>query len=172
MYLCVAIGVTFLSIKAADYVDWIDKKTCLSGAFIGGVMLSAVTSLPELLTSFSSTLLLNLGKGIAGALFMGIATSLPEVTSSIALFRKKKYDIAVGNIIGSNIFKLGILALTDIIYVKGGVYDFSDPKTVMLLVFGAIATPLLFVATKNNTKWLKMISVVGVFSCYLGFVAL
>lgn len=27
LYLCVAVGVTFLSIKAADYVDWIDKKT-------------------------------------------------------------------------------------------------------------------------------------------------
>ena len=135
-------------------------------------MLSAVTSLPELFTSFSSTLLLNLGKGIAGALFMGIATSLPEVTSSIALFRKKIYDIALGYIIGSYIFNLVILDLTVFFYVKCGEDVLADHKHVMRLVFGAIATPLLFVATKNNTKWLKMISVVGVFSCYLGFVAL
>ena len=35
VYLCVAAGLTFLAIKAADYVDLIDKKTSLSGAFIG-----------------------------------------------------------------------------------------------------------------------------------------
>ena len=81
---------------------------------------------------------LNLGKGIAGALFMGIATSLPELASSVALFKKKSFDIAAGNMIGSNIFNMAILALTDVLYIKGGVYDFSDPKTVNLIYFGIL----------------------------------
>ena len=44
----------YFSMKCADYVDLLDKKTSLSGAFIGGVILAAVTSLPEFVTSISS----------------------------------------------------------------------------------------------------------------------
>ena len=46
IYLLLAVTVTLLSVKASDYVDLLDKKTSLSGAFIGGILLSAVTSLP------------------------------------------------------------------------------------------------------------------------------
>ena len=38
IYALVAAAVTTLSIKAADYVELIDKKTSLSGAFIGGIL--------------------------------------------------------------------------------------------------------------------------------------
>ncbi len=48
IYAALAVCVVFFSIKLANYVDLIDKKTDLSGAFIGGVILAAVTSLPEL----------------------------------------------------------------------------------------------------------------------------
>ena len=59
LYLVLAAGVVFSSNLAAKYVDILDKQTRLSGAFIGGVMLSAVTSLPELFTSISSTVFLH-----------------------------------------------------------------------------------------------------------------
>ena len=58
-YLVVAAFVVILSIKASNYIDLLDKNTELSGAFLGGIMLSAVTSLPELFTSISATVLLN-----------------------------------------------------------------------------------------------------------------
>ena len=45
-YIVLAALVVVLSVKLADYVDLIDKKTDISGAFIGGVVLAAVTSLP------------------------------------------------------------------------------------------------------------------------------
>ena len=53
-----ALGV-FLSVRLSYYVDCLDKKTNLSGAFIGGVMLAAVTSLPELFTSLTAVLALD-----------------------------------------------------------------------------------------------------------------
>ena len=49
----------FLSIELGNLVDMLDKKTKISGAFIGGVLLAAVTSLPELFTAFSSILLVH-----------------------------------------------------------------------------------------------------------------
>ena len=51
VYIILAAAVVFASNLAAKYVDILDKQTSLSGAFIGGVMLSAVTSLPELCRS-------------------------------------------------------------------------------------------------------------------------
>ncbi len=56
-YLLTAAAVVILSIKASQYIDLLDKHTRLSGAFLGGVMLSAVTSFPELFTSISAVLL-------------------------------------------------------------------------------------------------------------------
>ena len=59
IYIILALTVIGFSIKAADYVDLIDRKTNISGAFIGGVMLAAITSLPEFLQACSAALILN-----------------------------------------------------------------------------------------------------------------
>ena len=58
-YILLAIGVIIISIYLSKYVDALDKKTKLSGAFIGGIMLAAVTSLPELFTSITAVVFLN-----------------------------------------------------------------------------------------------------------------
>ena len=63
IYFVFAAGIVFFSKKLADYVDALDKKTKISGAFIGAVLLAAVTSLPELFTSISATLLVEDGAG-------------------------------------------------------------------------------------------------------------
>ena len=112
---------------------------------------------------------LNLGKGLAGALFMGIATSLPELSSTISLFRKKSYDIAVGNIVGSNIFNLIILSVCDVLYTGTGLYDFSDPKTANLLIFGAIAMPLALITLRLKNRAVKVIASAGIVACYFAF---
>ena len=306
-YLIVAAGVVWFSVKASAYVDLLDQKTSLSGAFIGGIMLSAVTSLPELFTSISATVLigepglclgnilgsdlfnmamlacflrmftrtfgkaslsashrvvtlfvfacyvllildwldilnihilsvsltsvcivilyvlsvrymsaedgteeeeeadtspltvkqdairfvavsigivalsiiityitdaisirLNLGQGMAGALFLGIATSLPEAASTVTLLRMGNVDIAFGNIVGSNIFNFIIMAVVDILY-HGSVYDFSDPQTVVLMLCGAAALPVMWLMMKFRNKWTKIACPIWILACYVVF---
>ena len=53
-YILLALCVIFFSARLGYYVDLLDQKTTLASAFIGGVMLAAVTSLPELFTSITS----------------------------------------------------------------------------------------------------------------------
>ena len=54
---------------------------------------------------------------IIGLTIVAIGTSLPELAATIAAARKKEFDLAVGNIIGSNIFNiLGVMALPGLIY--------------------------------------------------------
>lgn len=54
---------------------------------------------------------------IIGLTIVAIGTSLPELAATIAAARKKEFDLAVGNIIGSNIFNiLGVMALPGLIH--------------------------------------------------------
>lgn len=322
LYLILAITVVILSIIVSKYVDLIEKNSSLSGAFIGGIILSAVTSLPELFTSISSTVWLKkpglcfgnilgsdlfnltimafmvlifsskykvakiseshlvtiillifiygilslnmlgitnfniltvnitsiiifimyiigvkamakengdcdnfeeeieeevaitakltlkqivirfiiasallviasilityvtdlisikfkLGAGLAGALFLGIATSLPELTSSISLARMENFNMVTGNIVGSNLFNFLILFIADVLYLGDGIYNFADRQNINLVLFGAIATIfmgiLLALNSKKKIKKNMIVSVllsIGIITSYVLF---
>ncbi len=49
---------------------------------------------------------IGLSKEFIGLTIVAIGTSLPELVTSVVAARRKNIDIAVGNIIGSNIFNL------------------------------------------------------------------
>jgi cation:H+ antiporter len=60
-----------------------------------------------------------LGSTFVGTLFLAASTSLPEVAVSFSAVRMGSIDISVGNLLGSNIFNILILAIDDIFYTKG-----------------------------------------------------
>ena len=66
IYAVLATLVVFLSIKLSNYVDLLDKKTKVSGALLGGILLAGVTSLPELFTSLTGTLIVGDNKLVLG----------------------------------------------------------------------------------------------------------
>lgn len=116
---------------------------------------------------------LNLNAGFAGALFLGVATSLPEVTSTVALFRMGNFNVAVGNIVGSNIFNMLVLCIADALYVGGGsIYDFSTFDVQKLLVFGLVATPLTAAMIALRSRGAKIAAAVLCILCYVAFLAL
>ena len=76
---------------------------------------------------------------VIGAIIVGIGTSLPElIVSSIGAF-EGKVDVAIGNVVGSNIFNiLGILGLTALIFpvaVKRENIRFELPFCIVLSIF-------------------------------------
>jgi cation:H+ antiporter len=52
---------------------------------------------------------LNISEKVIGLTIVAIGTSLPELVTSIAAVLKKSDDIAIGNIIGSNIFNIFLI---------------------------------------------------------------
>lgn len=290
-YILAALLVIGLSLKLSNYVDLLDKQTNLSGAFLGGVLLAAVTSLPELFTSISSVIFLdepemvvgnilgsnlfniaalslvslwgfsyirhkpvaashsttllfslgiyivlalqaadlfhiyflginivsflivilylfgvknlssddnagsdhndapisnlstgqilrrfaflslclvlvsvtltiiterlsqtyNLGASFAGAVFLGVATSLPELVSTFQLVRLGNYNAACGNILGSNLFNFTILAIADFLYTAGTVYIFGY-QSLVLLCCGVAASLLMLLYVGGNRQ--------------------
>lgn len=57
-----------------------------------------------------------------GTLFLAATTSLPELVVSFASLRLGSFDMVVGNLLGSNIFNIFILALDDAFYVEGSLF--------------------------------------------------
>jgi cation:H+ antiporter len=115
---------------------------------------------------------LNLGKTVAGALFLGVATSLPETASTFTLFKIKNYDIAVGNIVGSCLFNFTILSVADFFYRGGGIYTIADTSTMNLIIFASVASVLAGIMLKLRNKATAIICPVGIIASYIAFLAL
>ncbi len=57
---------------------------------------------------------------VIGLTVVAVGTSLPEVAASLAAVRRREGDIAVGNIVGSNIFNIGmVLGMPAILFAQG-----------------------------------------------------
>ena len=301
IYAVLASLVVFLSIKLSNYVDLLDKKTKVSGALLGGILLAGVTSLPELFTSLTGTLIVGdnhlvlgnimgsdffdivifgvvyflffkkftqgkvgkqhyltclftalmlitvtfaafifnkngwllgwfnpmslvviaiyvvsiiltpkteekeeqedevkskltvkqiwillavfslilIGASISvtvvteqivenfhidgtfgGSLFLGVATSLPEVTATISLCRKKNFDAAYGDILGSCVFNIIILGFADALSFKAGPLYTVTSESLMLIIGTAftlvvVLLSIIFIRSKffkNDVK--------------------
>ena len=72
-----------------------------------------------------------LGETFVGNIFIALATSLPEVVVSIAALKIGAVDMAIGNLFGSNIFNIGILAIDDIFYTKGPILTFIESNHIV-----------------------------------------
>ena len=81
------------------------------------VLIGAATYLPHLGEQIAE--LTGLGQTFVGNILIALSTSLPEVAVSVAAVRIGAIDMAVGNLFGSNLFNIAVLALDDILYVKG-----------------------------------------------------
>lgn len=54
-----------------------------------------------------------------GAALLAVTTSLPELVASIASLRIGAYDMAVGNLFGSNVANMSVLLFADLAYTEG-----------------------------------------------------
>lgn len=69
-----------------------------------------------------------LSKGFIGASLIAITTSLPELVATIVAARIGAFDLAVGNLFGSNIFNLFVLGVFDFFYLPGRFLGAIDPS--------------------------------------------
>lgn len=54
-----------------------------------------------------------------GTLFVALVTSVPEIVTTIAAVRIGAIDMAIGGVLGSNLFDVLIVAIDDLLYLKG-----------------------------------------------------
>lgn len=111
--------------------------------------------------------------GVSDALIaltiVAFGTSLPELVTSVVAARKGECDIAIGNIVGSNIFNIGMVAGIPVLLL-GGVADMSSFSYVDVAAMLLSAVLLLIFTNKNRRIGkFKGIAFLTVFAIYYGY---
>jgi cation:H+ antiporter len=100
-----------------------------------------------------------------GTLFLAVSTSLPELVISFSALRLGLLDMAVGNVLGSNMFNLLIIFAADVTMRKGNLLAEASSKnwTSVLLIFllSALATGLLRLHTSRKSLLFAVIMILA-----------
>ena len=67
-----------------------------------------------------------LGQTFVGNVFIAFSTTLPEAVVSAYAMKIGSIDLAIGNLFGSNIFNVFILAIDDLLFIKGPLLAFAN----------------------------------------------
>ena len=81
------------------------------------VVLAAGSWLPQVADGLAQAL--GLSRSFVGTVLMAIVTTLPEMAVTLGALRLGALDMAIGNLLGSNLFNVMILAVDDAFYVRG-----------------------------------------------------
>lgn len=117
--------------------------------------------------------LYQISEAIIGATIVAIGTSLPELAASVASALKKHHDIAIGNVLGSNIFNLlAVLPVPGLIAAGGfdsGVF-YRDYLS-MLVISVLLVAMLIFLGRRGDSlgRFFGLVLVLA-YSTY-GFIA-
>ncbi len=93
------------------------RQVGLRFAAFAVVIVAAATALPPFARGIAAAA--GLTESFVGTFFLAASTSLPELAVSFAAVRRGSVDLAVGNLLGSNLFNLLILAVDDLAYQGG-----------------------------------------------------
>lgn len=101
---------------------------------------------------------LSLNSSFVGTLFLGFATTLPEVVVSIAALRIGARDMAVANMLGSNLFNMVVIFIIDLLYRKGSIFSDVSPLHLFTCAIVFVMTAVIIVALtagRNKVSILK-----------------
>jgi cation:H+ antiporter len=102
------------------------KKAVTNYVFNAIIVIIAAVILPKVGEGIAEAT--GLGQTFVGNIFIAVSTSLPEVVVSVSALRINAIDLAIGNLLGSNIFNILILALDDFFFIKGPLLSYANPS--------------------------------------------
>jgi cation:H+ antiporter len=101
-----------------------DSKTLKGPLLLYLVSATAVVGAGFGLASSGETIadLTGWGSSFVGTFFVAMSTSLPELATCFAALKIGAKDLAIGNVIGSNLFNIGVVTFTDDLLYPGDVF--------------------------------------------------
>jgi len=85
----------------------------------------------------------SLSENAVGSLFTAISTSLPELVTTIAAVQRGAFTLAVSGVLGGNSFDVLVLALCDLAYGKGSIYEALTQSELFVLALTILMTGIL-----------------------------
>ncbi|MDZ7783604.1 MAG: hypothetical protein U5K56_11960 [Halioglobus sp.] len=89
---------------------------------------------------------------IVGALFTSVATSLPELVTTLAAVRRGALTLACSGILGGNTFDTLFAAFSDTAYRGGSIYHAADPMLLFWIAISMLMTSVLIMGMMVREK--------------------
>ncbi len=93
-----------------------------------------------------------LSETAVGAVFSAVSTSLPELVTCIAAVRQGALTLAVGDIIGGNVFDILFVALSDAAYRDGSILHAAGPQGMFVTALPVLLTGVLLMGMVRREK--------------------
>jgi len=150
--------------KIEVYSNWTSSSMVVAGLiglFFGGQWIVA--------SSVNIASIFGLSDALIGLTIVAIGTSLPELAASIMAAKKGNSDMAIGNVIGSNIFNfLWVLGFSSIINPIQYQLQLNVDMFVLLGVT-ILLLILIYVGKKNILDKQEGFILISLYVCYLAF---
>lgn len=133
------------------------------------VVAGAGVWLPFVATDLANVMAWN--KSFVGSLFVALATSLPELAVTLSALRMGALDMAIGNLLGSNLFNVAIIAVDDVFYHPGVLLASVSPVHAVtagsaITMTGLALVGLFFKPTGRVLRYMSWVSL-GLAAMYL-----
>ncbi|TRW89542.1 sodium:calcium antiporter [Candidatus Methylobacter oryzae] len=131
--------------------------------YVAAAVVVIVTGIFLPLIAKEAASLMHWQESFVGTLLVAFITTLPEIIVAVTAVRIDALDMAIGNIFGSNLFNMAILAIEDVVYKPGPLFSKIAPVhavSVMtsLIMTGFAITGLFFRPEKRLLKMVGWIS--------------
>jgi cation:H+ antiporter len=112
-------------------------------ALAAAVVLAAGTWLPAVADQLAQAMGWN--RSFVGTLFVAVVTTLPEMAVTLSALRLGALDMALGNLLGSNLFNVTILAVDDLFYTRGPLLADAAPVHAVTALGALVMTGLVMI---------------------------
>ncbi len=142
----------------------------ISAAFIigAGIWLALIGNEISLVTGW--------GQSFVGSLFLAFTTTLPEITVSTTAMLMGARDLAIANLIGSNLFNMMIIPVDDLIYLKSPILAATSESQIVTALAVMLMTLIFIGGLRFKPKrfrrlswWNSSVIVLFLLSAYFSF---
>jgi cation:H+ antiporter len=138
-----------------------DKEHSVGGLVLRAAAVAACILVAGVLLSETGTAIAEqtgLGVGFFGAVFLAITTSMPEVSTTIGMVRRKQYEMAISGIFGTNLFNVTIIVLVDALHPGKPVLPEVGRSASVAALLGIVLTSIFLVGLieRRNRVFLRM----------------
>jgi len=123
---------------------WVEFAITAALVVLAGVVITRAGEVLVVETGLSQTLV--------GALFIAVATSLPELVTSVAAVRRGALTLAVGGIVGGNAFDTLFAAVADAAYRSGSLYHGATGQEGFLIALTIVMTAVLLLGLLRRER--------------------
>jgi cation:H+ antiporter len=146
------------------------RRAIITFAIAAGIILVAAPQFARSAEGLAE--ITGVGTTFVGTWLLGFSTSLPELVTCLAAVRLRAFDLAVGNLFGSNAFNMTAFVILDAVHREGPILSVVSSvhviSALVALAMMAIALATLVYRARSKAPWIEPSSGLIIISYVMG----